>query len=266
VELLRDFGRGFLSAVLPEELRRVVVGREGTDVAAWSALLGLLELFAGGLLLIDNYLRNIGRLVDQHTGAFLDAASPRTLDDFDAKLALYWSGSFSWAVWLATPTTWLLVMFPLVGLVRLTAFATTREPIPEPLVWLAWQGWRRLVATPGSAARRRLRYGSATRPDRLRWQPDGSLLVLTARPRPEWNELVTIQLGERFYRLVGRSEREEDGWRWHVHRLREEDPSAVIRALLRYEPPPGAPTAAGATTTEGGAGATSSAGDGPTPR
>jgi hypothetical protein len=246
LELLRDVGRGLLAAILPEEPRAAVVGREGTDVAAWSALLGVVELFAGGLALVDNYLRNIRQLVEQHTTAFLEGASARTLDSADAELALYWSGSFSWAIWLATPTTWLLAMWPLVGMARLTAFAVTREPVPEPLAWLCWQAWRKLVTAPAAAARRNAIYGSSGRADRVLVEPAGDLLVLTSRPRADWNELVTIQVGERFFRLVDVAERQEAGWRWHVHRLREEDPTAVIRALVLYEPPPGAAAAVAA--------------------
>ena len=132
----------------------------------------------------------------------------------------------------------LLFLLTLTGIVRLTAFALTREAVPEPLAWLAWHGWRVLVRQPASAAREQAEYGPAARPDRVVPQADGGLLVLTSRPRPEWNELVTIQVGERFFRVADVHQRQEGAWRWHAYRLREEDAGAVIRALLLYEPPP----------------------------
>jgi hypothetical protein len=126
--------------------------------------------------------------------------------------------------------------------VRLTAFGVTREAVPEPLVWLGWHGWRLLVRQPLAAAREQAEYGPATRPDRVVEQADGALLVLTSRRRLEWNELVTIQVGERFFRVEDVHERQEGPWRWHAYRLREEDAGAVFRGLLLYEPPPGPAT------------------------
>jgi hypothetical protein len=92
------------------------------------------------------------------------------------------------------------------------------------------------VRRSGLAAEHAVRFGPA-RPDRLLPTDEGGLLVLTSAPRPEWNDLVTIQVGERFFRLAEVGERREAGLLWHSYRLREEDPTAVIRALLLYEPP-----------------------------
>ena len=47
----------------------------------------------------------------------------------------------------------LLFLLTLTGIVRLTAFALTREAVPEPLAWLGWHGWRVLVRQPAAAAR-----------------------------------------------------------------------------------------------------------------
>ncbi len=67
--------------------------------------------------------------------------------------------------------------------------------------------------------------------------PTADLVVLSARPRPEWNEHVTIEIAGRFYRLRRQEPRQHDAAEWHAHVLREADPNEVIRALVRYSPP-----------------------------
>ena len=207
------------------------------DVAAWSAAVGLVELFGAGLALVGDFVTRIPRLVNEHTAAFLENTPDPMLRDPANAQALTLSGFWSWLVWLSQPSVLLLFLLTLTGIVRLTAFAVTREAVPEPLAWLGWHAWRVLVRQPAAAAREQAEFGPAARPDRVVPQPDGGLVVLTSRSRPEWNELVTIQLGERFFRVEDVHERQEGPWRWHAYRLREEHPGVVIRALLRYEPP-----------------------------
>ena len=228
---------GPLAALLPEEPRERLALRHGVDAAAWSALVGVLELFGAGLALVGDFVTQIPRLVDDHTAAFLENTPDPMLRDSANAQALTLSGFWSWLVWLSQPTVLLLFLVTLTGIVRLTAFAVTREAVSEPLVWLGWHAWRVLVRQPAAAAREQADYGPAKRPDRVLPQPDGGLLVLTSRLRPEWNELVTIQVGERFFRVEDVHERQEGPWRWHAYRLREEHPGVVIRALLLYEPP-----------------------------
>ena len=229
---------GPLAALLPEEPRERLERRHGVDAAAWSAAVGVLELFGAGLALVGDFVTRIPRLVDEHTAAFLENTPDPMLRDPANAQALTLSGFWSWLVWLSQPMVLLLFLLTLTGIVRLTAFALTREAVPEPLVWLSWHAWRVLVRQPAAAAREHAEYGPASRSDRVVPQADGGLLVLTSRPRPEWNELVTIQVGERFFRVEDVHERQEGPWRWHAHRLREEHPGVVIRALLLYEPSP----------------------------
>ena len=222
---------GVLSALLPREPREAVVRRYGVEPAFWSLLLGFVEAFGGFFTLVDDYLRRIRGLIDQGTDAALPALERGDVDP----LAVMWGGAFAWVRWLTSPWTLFLVMVVLTGGARLVSFAITREAIGEPLVWLGWRLWRGARA-PAVSTQHRLRFGPP-RPDRVLPTEDGGLLVLASEPRPEWNERVTIQVGERFFRLAEVGEHRAGGLLWHRYRLREEDPTAVIRALLLYEPP-----------------------------
>ena len=228
---------GPLAALLPEEPRERLARRYDVDAAAWSAAVGVVEVFGAGLSLVGSFVTHIPRLVDEHTRLFLEHTPDPMLRDPANAQALTMSGFWSWLLWLSQPAILLLVLLTLTGIARLVAFALTREAVAEPLVWAGWHLWRHLVAGPAAAAREQAEYGPATRPDQVRHEPDGGLLVLTCRRRAEWNERVTIQVGERFFRVGDVHQRQDGPWRRHAYRLREEHPGAVIRSLLLYEPP-----------------------------
>jgi hypothetical protein len=61
--------------------------------------------------------------------------------------------------------------------------------------------------------------------------------VLSCRPKPEWNELVSLEIENRFYRLLRAEERQDGSWWVHAYLLNEADPNDVLRGLIRYEPP-----------------------------
>lgn len=223
---------GVVAALLPTAPREAMARRFGVDPPFWSGLLGVAEALGGGLWLVGDYLRRVRGLVDQGVDAALAAGFEEHPTD---TLAVMWSGSFAWLRWLTSPLTLFVVLAVVTGAVRLVSFGLNREAVGEPLVWLGWRAWRG-VRRSGLAAEHKVRFGPV-RPDRVLPTDDGGLLVLTSAPRPEWHELLTIEVGERFFRLAEVGERREGGLLWHSYRLREEDPSAVIRALVRYEPP-----------------------------
>jgi hypothetical protein len=223
---------GVFAALLPTEPREGMARRFGVDPPFWSGLLGVVEALGGGLWLVGDYLRRVRGLVGQGVDAALAAGFEEHPTD---TLAVMWSGSFAWLRWLTSPLVLFVVLAAITGAVRLVSFGLNREAVGEPLVWLGWRVWRGLRRS-GLAAEHAVRFGPA-RPDRVLPTDDGGLLVLTSAPRPQWHELVTIQVEDRFYRLAEVGERRDGGQLWHSYRLREEDPSAVIRALLLYELP-----------------------------
>ncbi|HEV7506504.1 MAG TPA: hypothetical protein VGS07_16505 [Thermoanaerobaculia bacterium] len=223
-----------LAAFLPAPERDALV-RRGAEPAHWSFVLGLLELFLGVKLLLDSALA-----FDQVQSAaiathLLEKVDPRALNSFEAKLAVTESGAIIWLAWVVRPTTWLLASLPLVGIARLVAFAATGDAFGEPFVWLVLRA-RQLLAIPVRSFRGRLRFGPE-RPDRVESEPGCDLVVLSGRPKPEWNELVSLEIGGRFYRLLRTEERQDRGWSAMAYLLREAEPNEVLRGLLRYDPP-----------------------------
>lgn len=142
-----------------------------------------------------------------------------------------------WLTWALRPLTWLLASVLAVGVARLVAFAVDHDAVGEPSVWLglrAGQGLRRAFA----ARNRRTRFGPE-RPDLLLHERGCDLVVVSCRPKPEWNERITLQIGDRFFRLIGQEERPDRGFEAHAYRLREADPNEIFRGLVHYEPPGG---------------------------
>ncbi|HYQ82812.1 MAG TPA: hypothetical protein VEP28_02130, partial [Rubrobacter sp.] len=115
------------------------------------------------------------------------------------------------------------------------AFGVSRDVVGEPLVWI---GLRIAQAAGGllGASRDQLRFGPE-RPDKILREPGADLVILSARPKPEWSERVTIEIEERFYRLRRAEERQDGTWWVHAYVLDEAPSNEIIRALIRYVPP-----------------------------
>ena len=230
-----EYLAGLLAALVPEDLRDDLVRRYGVDAPGWSCLLGVVETFGGMLWLVDDFLVRIRGLVDAQADVIL-AHAERSRLGADTALAASWGGMYAWFVWFVHPVTLLVTLSTGTGLVRLVAFWLTREAVAEPVVWAGVRLWQKLAVGPARAAAELQRFGPQ-RPDRVVPQDDGTLLVLTARPRPEWNELIAIEVDERFYRVAFVEQRLDGRYHWHAHVLEELPESAVLRGLVRYERP-----------------------------
>jgi hypothetical protein len=62
---------GLLAALLPAEERDALV-RRGAEPLAWSALLGLVEFFAGGSLLVSNAIAYFQPLADEAAARIME--------------------------------------------------------------------------------------------------------------------------------------------------------------------------------------------------
>lgn len=219
-----------LAALLPAQEREALV-RRGAEPLVWSVLLGLVEFFVGGSLLVSDAMAYFQPLADDAARQIMEM-DPRQLAASPENKAIGHVGAMIWLMWVLRPWTWLLASLPLVGIARLAAFGVTREVVGEPLVWAAVrtaQALRRLL----HGSQDLLRFGPE-RPDRLLQEPGSDLVVLSARPKPEWNERVTIEIDERFYRLRRMEERQDGTWWAYAYLLRETEPNEIIRALVRY--------------------------------
>ncbi len=224
-----------LATLLPAQERDELIRRYDAEPFVWSAVLGILEFYFGGKLLLANALSYIQTETDRLATYVVAHLDSQPLDTFEKSLAVTWGGSVVWLAWALRPMTWLLFSIPLVGIARLVAFGVSRDAVGEPLVWLgvrATQALRRLFAK----IERRRRFGPL-RPDRLLRGKGGDLIVLSCRPKSDWNERITIEINERFYRLQRVEERQDGAWWAHAHVLQEADPNEVFRGLIRYEAP-----------------------------
>ena len=222
---------GLLAALLPEAERDALV-RRGAEPLVWSVLLGLVEFFAGGSMLVSDAIAYFQPLADQAAARILEL-DPQQIR---ANPSVGHVGAVIWLAWLSEPFTWLLASVAVTGVARLVAFGVSREVVGEPLAWLAV----RIGQAAGRflrGSRDKLRFGPE-RPDRVIQEPDGSLVVLSYEPKPDWNERVTIEIDERFYRLRRVEERQDGTWWAYAYVLNEAPPNEIIRALIRYIPGP----------------------------
>jgi hypothetical protein len=228
-----DAGRlvaaGLVAALLPSPERERVesLSRTDVDTAVFSLLIGALEAPLGVLLFMAGGI------------AYADgssvAGSMLLLENWWDGLRSYHLqavGMISWLAWLLHPLAWASASIAITGGVRLAAFAATREPVAEPGLALVLFV-RRALGSLCSRARERVRLGPE-RPDRIVRRSADELVLFTPTPRAEWNELVTIEIGGRFYRLTDARKVRDGRWSAWAYRLREERSSNVIRRLVRY--------------------------------
>lgn len=224
-----------LTAALVPARERFDLERRGAEPLGWSLLLGFVELFLGVVLLIGNAQGYIGprtKMLSDQAVAMLESGQIKTSEEVFGTLL---SGSVIWLSWALRPTTWLLASVALTGTARLVAFGVSRDVVGEPLVWI---GLRIAQAAGGllGASRDKLRFGPE-RPDKVLREPGSDLVILSAHPKPEWNERLTIEIEERFYRLRRVEERQDGTWWVHAYVLDEAPSSEIIRGLVRYVPP-----------------------------
>jgi hypothetical protein len=218
------------AALLPAQERSALV-RRGAEPLIWSVLLGLVEFFVGGSLIVSDAMAWFQPMADAAATRIMEM-DPRELAASPENKAEGHVGAVIWLAWVLRPYTWLLASIPLVGIARLVAFGVTREVVGEPLVWAAV----RIAQAAGRllhGSQDLLRFGPE-RPDRLLQEAESDLIILSARPKPEWNERVTIEIDDRFYRLRRMEERQDGTWWAYAYLLREAEPGEIIRALVRY--------------------------------
>lgn len=223
-----------LAALLPAQERAELARRQGTEPQRWSLLLGLAEFYLGGRFLFASGLAYFEAQSAAMATYLVEEADPRALGSFESRLAFTQSGTILWLAWAFKPTTWLLASFAVTGIARLVAFAVGHDAVGEPLVWIGLR-LADLRRRPLAALGRRFRFGPA-RPDLLLHERGCDLVVVSCRPKPDWNERVTIALGTRFYRVLRSEERPDRGYRGFAYLLQESDSTEVIRGLVRYEP------------------------------
>ena len=127
----------------------------------------------------------------------------------------------------------------LTGLLRVVTFATTGQAVAEPVILAPLRGIQWLGGR--EARQQRLAQLGPLRPDRVLEAGGGDLVVLSCREKQDWDELATIKIAGRFYRLIDVADRHDERWTAVAYRLREIESTYVIRKLVKTDlrPPTG---------------------------
>ena len=222
----------FLLALLPSPERDRLARRTGLDAPLCSFLFGLVQ---GG----------VGLAAYLWAGLAFMRASSMGVSIF--MLENWWPGLsntdlaggavVSWLVWLIHPISWPLAYLALVGLLRVCAFAITREAVGEPVILVALRVFQAVGIR--RAERKELKPFGPERPDRVRRRGAG-WEVSTCRPKPDWDEIATVEIDEGHF-VVSSVHRRVDGpWVSLVYRLEPMQELAIVRRLVRFEKPAGA--------------------------
>jgi len=221
---------GIAAALLPSPHRDRIVRREGLNAAGWSGFLGLLELGVGFGLYILGYLACVGAVGAEHQWILLANWGPK-LTGTD----LMYSGIFAFIGWHMRPEAWLWSFIALTGALRCVTFLAVKEPVAEPVVALAM--WAGGTLTRRARERKRLMELGPERPDSLIYEPEGldcDLLVVSCRDKPSWNRRLTIEVRDRYYRLLDRQDRWKGTRRVACFLLREVPDEEVVRGFVSY--------------------------------
>jgi hypothetical protein len=219
----------FQLALLPSPERDRLARRTGLDAPLCSFLFGLVQ---GG----------VGVTLYLMAGLAFMRASSMGVSMF--MLENWWPGLtnthmaggavVSWLVWLIHPVSWPFAYLALVGLLRVCAFAITREAVGEPLVLVVLRIVQSVVRRQGE--RSELKSLGPPRSDRLRPRGRG-WEVITCRPKPGWDEVATVEIDADHFVITGVERRLDGPWLSIVYRLEPMDELAIVRRLVRFPRP-----------------------------
>ncbi len=230
--LFRGVGLVFLSlaaALLPARDRERLRSRYPIDLNGATLFAGLFQLAVGPVWAYA-FLVYAERLAD-----FQSTAAGMNVEPNVSMPILMLAGPLTFFSYLLTPIGLVLGYIAMTGLLRLIVLATVREPMGDPPLCLVLWGVRSVRRE--SARRAQLARLGPERPDRILREAGSDLVVISCREKSGWNDLVTIQAGNRFYRLLGVEERQDGPHRAIAYLLSEADENEVVRALVRCEMP-----------------------------
>lgn len=197
---------GTATALLPSPRREAIARARGVSAARSSAWFGLVQGAIGLFLYMMGYLMFIGAYGAHHQWLLLENWTA------DLDLATMQSaGIFGFIAWHMLPHAWVFMYLALVGLVRCVTFLAVQEPVAEPVVALVL--WIVGATRHKRAVKSRADKLGPSRPDRVIRDPRGEdcdLIVVSSRDKPHWNERITIEIEEGYYRLLRREDRWEE--------------------------------------------------------
>lgn len=233
--LLRRFIQGVYAALIPSPERDRFQERTGVSPLGFSVFLGIVEgavgltLYCSGALgFMEHYGTEHGMWVLEHYDE-IQGATGRAPNTTDIRAG----AMFAFFTWHLKPIAWLYIAIALTGLMRCVAFLVAREAVAEPVVWAGLR-LGQLLSGKARAKRREAALGPPRR-DKFLLEDGSDLVLLTMRPKPEWNERVTIEVRGKHYRLLRVEDRRDGPFTSIAYLLRDADDAEVVRGFVRYE-------------------------------
>jgi hypothetical protein len=218
---------GIFIAVLPQRYRRWVEERGSTHLTLAAVASGALQFLGCLIAFILRFFIFRQQRMDQWMQDVLAKGGVDVAATTYGQAAMGFSTTFEY---LIQPLTIVLIYFTFEGAVRMLAGIVTEEVVGTlPLQAVAW--------LHGRAEARWAEWKLGPRIADLVQKGDGSkydLRILSCRPKPAWNRMMTIVVNEEFYEVVG----EERGPlpRQFIYLLRRAPPGKIIRGHHYYNP------------------------------
>ncbi len=213
-----------LLSVLPQRWRRWGAAYS-VDLSRGAIFSGLLQFAACLAFLIVRYFY----FLDAHFRAIADTLIAHGAEQaMDNKAFQYGAGLVTLMEFLISPLSLLLIYFLFEGLVRFTAAFISGEVVGTmPLHLLALAGERHSKAVAERALGPRVA-------DEVEPTDNSQLRILSCRPKPAWDHLMTISYADGLYELAGREQGVPP--RPYIYLLRPKPEHKVVRGLHHYDP------------------------------
>jgi hypothetical protein len=195
-----------LALILPKQEREEIERCHGINPSFASLALGLLEV-VGGIAASMSYG---GTQLGGHGG-----------------------GIVGWTAWHLSPVTWLIMLVLGTGLLRVSNYFVNQEPIGEPVLWVLLRMYHlyEWIARSRRLQVRARRLGPE-RPDRAVVEAGSDLVILASREKEHWDDVVTVKVEERFYKIRAVEERPAGPWTNIAYLLEEQPEDEPIRFLV----------------------------------
>jgi hypothetical protein len=213
-----------LMSLFPARYRGRLFHAANLDVQRGCLLSGIIQIVLPALYLWLRYPAWYGNYVQAIVNQVIAKGGTQ---EAQAAAALG-AGSFAIFTYLISPLTLLFVYTMFEGVVRLTAFVTSKEVLPSlPLQLIAWLHGRISKSARESARGPRV-------VDVVKTGPSPEMIVVESCRPKSWDTLLTISYMDQMYELESTAQQPPP--RRFVYRLRIIPANKLIRGIHQYEP------------------------------
>ncbi len=218
---------GFVAALVPSPQNSRLGKAWEVDVGPFSMALGMVEAVVGGLgFLFGGIAAMTGDIKMLNMFLLSNWFPGMSTTHFQG------AGLIALFFWVTNPIALFLAFQGMTGIVRIFTFVTTRNAVGEPIVWLVM---RIVAAIRGRIVKtsRKKDLGPLRR-DRLVYGKEADLVIFACRERHDWNDAMTLAMGDRFFHLLDVEDRVEGAFHVLAYSFTELDDREVIRRPVKY--------------------------------